>query len=100
MIPRSDIIAMYDDGLSMMRIAKIFDLRMSLVRAIVNSPRPPRIPKKDWGLFRDAQIAKQSAEANLKRKGKARPIAGVQATYAARYGAPVSLPKISFVEGK
>lgn len=84
-------------GLSLLRLAKIMDCRVSEIReAIAAVEAQPRIPRKEYAEHAYANLLLKSRDLPDKRRGKRRRVAHVQRPHLAR-GKAVSLPSLSFM---
>lgn len=85
-------------GLCRMRIAKIFDCRMREVNAAL-ARYDGRLPPGEFADAAFRQMTRRSSEIQEQRRGKSRPISHVQNAATGKRSAPVSLPRLTILEG-
>lgn len=86
-------------GLSRMRIAKIFDCRVSEVNGAVREPEAKPLPPCEFADAAHRQLMRRSVELGAERKGKRRSVADAQNSAIGRRKRVVTLPQLSILEG-
>lgn len=87
-------------GLSRMRIAKMFDCRVSEVNDALGLAtwQQKRLPPALFADEAHRNLIRKSAKLNEQRKGKPRPAGEVQRCVTGKHKAAVTLPRMSILE--